>query len=72
MSGHTRNVTPTLAARATGESHSIIEQPFERRDTGSIVGSSIVRSTAIALLRGMLAGTPLGLMMAGHASGSSP
>ena len=43
---------------------------------GSLVGSatagSLVRSAAIALLRGMFAGMLFGLMMANHSAGSSP
>jgi len=49
---------------------------FPRGETGLVVRSatagSLVRSSAIALLRGMLANMLLGLMMADHAAGSSP
>jgi hypothetical protein len=45
-------------------------------DTSLLVGSatagSLVRSAAIALLRGMLASMLLGLMMADHTAGPSP
>jgi hypothetical protein len=49
---------------------------FPRGDTGLLVRSatagSLVRSAAIALLRGMLASMLLGLMMADHTAGPSP
>jgi hypothetical protein len=45
-------------------------------DTSLLVGSatagSLVRSAAIALLRGMLASMLLGLMMADHTAGPTP
>jgi hypothetical protein len=39
---------------------------------GSATAGSLVRSAAIALLRGMLASMLLGLMMADHTAGPSP
>jgi len=64
----------SFAARAGGSEVRL--STLSRGDAGLLVGSatagSLVRSAAIALLRGMLASMLLGLMMADHTAGPSP
>ena len=74
---------PPLAHRSGRQPPAIALPPvkalyrrFQEWDTSSFVGrattGSLVRSAAIALLRGMLGGMLFGFMRADHAAGSSP